>query len=74
MRYFRFSLVSNDFTNYGRRHFKLFPNCHVSWDVLWVRYSVLYVGQKDEEKKHENMIEIAIFTAIKMKSTLFARL
>ena len=26
-----FSLVLNNLTNYGRRHFKLFTNCHVSW-------------------------------------------
>ena len=23
--------------NYGRRHFKLFTYCHVSWDTLYVR-------------------------------------
>ena len=27
-------LVSNNLTNYGRRHFKIFSNCHVSWDTL----------------------------------------
>ena len=30
-----FSLVSNNLTNYGRRHFKLFTNCYVSWDTLY---------------------------------------
>ena len=30
-----FSLVSNNLTNYERRHFKLFTNCHVSWDTLY---------------------------------------
>ena len=35
MKYFLlFSLVSNNLTDYGRRHFKLFTNCHVSWDTL----------------------------------------
>ena len=29
------SLVSNNLSNYGRRHFKLFTNCHVSWDTLY---------------------------------------
>ena len=28
------SLISNNLTNNGRRHFKLFANCHVSWDTL----------------------------------------
>ena len=31
-----FSLVSNNFRNYGRIHFKPFTNCHVSWDTLYV--------------------------------------
>ena len=30
-----FSLVSNNLTNYGRRHFKLFTDCYVSWDTLY---------------------------------------
>ena len=29
-----FSFVSMNLTNYGRRHLKLFTNCHVSWDTL----------------------------------------
>ena len=28
------SLISNNLSSYGRRHFKLFTNCHVSWDTL----------------------------------------
>jgi len=31
-----FSLTTNNLTYYGRRHFKLFTNCHVSWDTLYV--------------------------------------
>ena len=31
-----FSFVSKNLTNYGRRHLKLFTNCHVSWDTLYV--------------------------------------
>ena len=30
------SSVSNSLSNYGRRHFKLFTNCHVSWDTLYL--------------------------------------
>ena len=30
-----FSFVSKNLTNYGRRHLKLFTNCHVSWDTLY---------------------------------------
>ena len=30
------SSVSNILSNYGRRHFKLFTNCHVSWDTLYL--------------------------------------
>ena len=28
--------------NYGRRHFKIFTNCHVSWDTLYypIQYDV----------------------------------
>ena len=29
------SLVSNNLSNYERRHFKLFTNCHVLWDTLY---------------------------------------
>ena len=31
-----FSFVSKNLTNYERRHLKLFTNCHVSWDTLYV--------------------------------------
>ena len=31
-------MVSNNYTNNGRRHFKLFTNCHVSWDTLNIQY------------------------------------
>ena len=27
------SFVSNNLSNFGREHFKLFTNCHVSWDT-----------------------------------------
>ena len=34
-----FSLyLSNNFTNGGRRHFKLFKTCNVSWDTLYVSF------------------------------------
>ena len=36
-----FSLISNNLTNYGRRHFKLFTNCHVLWDTLYLQYSTI---------------------------------
>ncbi len=42
-----FFLVSIKLTNYGRRHFNLFTNCHVSWDTLYVwhlQYAVFRVG------------------------------
>ena len=29
------SLVLNNLTIYGRRHSKLFTNCHVSWETLY---------------------------------------
>ena len=32
-------MVLNNLTNYGRRHSKLFTNCHVSWDTLYNRTS-----------------------------------
>ena len=35
-----FSRGSNNLTNYGRRHFKLFTNCHVSWDTLYLILTV----------------------------------
>ena len=31
--YLLFSFVSKNVTYYGRRHLKLFTNCHVSWDM-----------------------------------------
>ena len=30
------SLVSNSLSNHGKRHFKLFNNCYVSWDTLYM--------------------------------------
>ena len=42
-----FSLVSNNLKNYGRRHFKLFTYCHVSWDTLYLntqKHVEKYVG------------------------------
>ena len=30
------SLVSNNWANNGKRHSKLFTNCHVSWDTLYI--------------------------------------
>ena len=33
-----FSLVINNLTYYGRRHLKLFVNCYVSWDTLYVYF------------------------------------
>ena len=32
-----FSFVLKNLTNYGRRHLKLFTNCHVSWDTLYLK-------------------------------------
>ena len=29
-------IVSNNLSNYGSGHFKLFSNCHVSWDTLYL--------------------------------------
>ena len=34
------SLVSDNLTSYGRRHFKLFTNCHVSWDTLYIKKNI----------------------------------
>ena len=31
------SIVSNNLSNYGRRHFELFTSCHVSWDTLYLQ-------------------------------------
>ena len=31
-----FSLARNNLTYYERRHFKLFNNCHVSWETYYV--------------------------------------
>ena len=31
------TLVSNKLSNYGRRHFKLFKNCHVPFDTLYLK-------------------------------------
>ena len=35
-----FSSVSKNLTNYGRRHLKLFTNCHVSWDTLYIIFGI----------------------------------
>ena len=37
--FFIIFLLLNNSTNYGRRHFKLFTNCHVSWDTLYVPHN-----------------------------------
>ena len=46
-----FSLVSNNLTNYGRRHFKLFTNCHVSWEQKIFSYTKGWVKTKLEQMK-----------------------
>ena len=37
-----FSLVLKNLINYGRRHLKLFTNCHVSWDTLYVKETLKF--------------------------------
>ena len=65
------SLVSNNLTNYVRRHFKLFTNCHISWDTLYllllyrvshikldrVNESKLRIGDKSENLRRMNHFE-----------------
>ena len=46
-----FSLVSNSLTNYGRRHFKLFTNCHVSWDTLYHNWDCLTSYEYDSNRR-----------------------
>ena len=36
-----FFLVSIKLTTNGRRHFKLFSNCHVSWDTLYKNVTII---------------------------------
>ena len=36
------SLVLNNYTNYVRSHSKLFTNCHVSWDTLYLIQKKLF--------------------------------
>ena len=43
-----FSLISNKLTNYGRRHFKLFINCHVLWDTLPTIPLILYYIYRED--------------------------
>jgi len=49
-------LVSNNLTNHGRRHFKLFTKCHVSWDTLYIR-----VKQKDRKGRNYPNFKLSIF-------------
>ena len=35
-------MVLKNLTNYGRRHLKLFTNCHVSWDTLYVKETLTF--------------------------------
>ena len=37
-----FSFVSKNLTNYGRRHLKLFTNCHVSWGTLYLCITAIW--------------------------------
>ena len=41
----------NNFTNYGRRHSKLFINCHVSWDTMLCEVSKLqdFISEKPSQ-------------------------
>ena len=52
------SLVLENLTNYGRRHSKLFTNCHVSWDTLYFRHPLLRIEQENPDIYHKcnNMI------------------
>jgi len=41
-------LVSNNLTNHGRRHSKLFTNCHGPWDTLYVKIRIFQVLKPKE--------------------------
>ena len=43
-----FSFLSKNLTNYGRRHLKLFTNCHVSWDAPCTYYFMQWGKQREE--------------------------
>ena len=52
------SLVSNNLSNYGRRHFKLFTNCLVLWDTL---YMILREPHRMRQKVRDNDDDIQLF-------------
>ena len=58
-------LVSNNFTNYGRRHFKLFTNCHVFCrtpiNVLLNNYSELETNLQAKMGQNNPIIKIKQF-------------
>ena len=55
MKMFLVSLVSNNLSNFGIRHFKLFTNCHVSWDTLYqtekLAVAAVYVPPRFRKKE-----------------------
>ena len=66
---FCYSLISNSLTNYGRRHFKLFTNCHVSWDTL--QHTVSLIKNFDSTLYHQFRILIVNYNKKKnLDSTL----
>ena len=52
------SLVSNNLSNYKRRHFKLFTNCHVSWDT---QYIILREPHRMRQEVGDNDDDIKLF-------------
>ena len=54
---------------HGRRHFKLFTNCHVSWDTLYFVATTLILIEV--LKKFVNLNNIYIKTSRTMNTTIF---
>ena len=64
-----FSFVSNNLTNYERRHFKPFTNCHVSWDTLYNKINwelKLLVIRNKIEKKFIKKIDFIKYVILKI--------
>ena len=62
-------VIKLNLTNNGRRHFKLFTNCHVSWDTLYQRKLLERMFPKLKVGYHLSCMLLAL-----SKKTVFQRL
>ena len=59
-----FSLATNNLIYYGKGHFKLFTNCHVKKNNLYV--NCMYTVKQTRNEKSENLLLIILIIHLRI--------